>query len=97
MPLAPWTQTHLLTWTPAEAGYPQRFLVMVAQNPDHPGMFWALRREDWPGTTARWEFSLHTRKWFRLGVIASLEGRKGEWAMARLEEVSNPRGVKLLM
>ncbi len=96
MPIPPWTQTHLLTWTPVEAGYPQRFLVMVTQDPEHPGQYLAIRREDWPGATGRWEFSLHTRKWFRLGAIPSLDGRKGEWAMARLEEVSNARGVKLL-
>lgn len=96
MPLAPWTQTNLLTWTPLDGGYPQRFLVMVAASPDGSGQMWALRREDWPGTTSRWEFSLITRRWFRLGTIASIGNRKGDWTMARLEEVSNPRGVKLL-
>ncbi len=96
MALAPWTQTNLLTWTPVDGGHPQRFVVMVTANPDGVGQMWALRREDWPGTTGRWEFSTHTRKWFRIGAIPAIGTRKGEWTMARLEEISPAKGIRLL-
>jgi hypothetical protein len=96
MTIQPWVQTHLLTWTPVDGGYPQRFVVMMTADPERPGQWWALRREDWPGTSGRWEFNLTTRKWFRLGTIASIEGRKGEWTMTRMEDGSSAKGLKLL-
>ena len=58
-----WHQTHLLIWTPEGGGYPQQWAVMAVQDPKVPGQWRAMRREDWPGEKARWEFNLATRRY----------------------------------
>jgi hypothetical protein len=91
-----WHQTHLLIWTPEGGGYPQQWAVMAVQDPKVPGQWRAMRREDWPGEKARWEFNLSTRRWFRLGAILSMQGRKGAYQIERVENMTSPVGVKLL-
>ena len=93
--MEPWRQTHLLVWTP-DAGFPQQWGVMAVQDPYVPGQWRAMRHEDWPGEHARWEFNLLTRRWFRLGNILSMGGRKGTYQIERIENMSSPIGVKLL-
>lgn len=91
-----WRQTHLLIWTPEGGGYPQQWAVMAVQDPLIPGQWRAMRREDWPGDHARWEFNLLTRHWYRLGAILSMQGRRGSYQIERIENMISPIGVKLL-
>jgi hypothetical protein len=94
--MSEWRHTHLLVWTPEDGGYPQQWAVMAMQDPAVPGQWRAMRHEDFPGDKMRWEFNLVTRRWFRLGTILSIQGRKGEYQIERIENLTSCHGLKLV-